>query len=76
MTTCNASSLLTFTIHLTIKGVGYKLFEGLTVIKPSYLVDIAGIDVVELASNEDHNVQLKVKAIGKLFQLLNAFLIG
>ena len=36
-------------------------------------MDVAGIDEVELASNEDYNVQLEAKAIGMLLQVLNAF---
>ena len=39
-------------------------------------MDVAGIDEVELASYEDHNVQLEAKGIGMLLQVLNALLVG
>ena len=61
---------------LVFDGIRNNFFEILTWMLPSWRVDITGIDVVELASNEDHNVQLEAKAIGKIFQVLNAFLIG
>ena len=61
---------------LAFDGMRIKFLESLTWIQPSWWVDVAGIDLVELASYVDHNVQLKAKAIGKLFQVLNAFLIG
>ena len=37
-------------------------------------MDVARIDVVKLASNKDCDVHLEVKAIGDLFEVLNAFL--
>lgn len=68
----DVASLGTLALKFSLQSIINKFFKGLVMIKPPQRVDVARVDVVELAADKDHDVQVISFGISDLFKLFDA----